>query len=548
MLTPLILFFGLIVATAVIAYWSDNLGKKLGKKRVSLFGLRPRTTATVLTITSSWAIMLFTLVVLLAVVTPLRRALFRYDKDRAAYRRDINAAKAELSDTRGRLDQTLGSFERTQEQLVKARNSLGKARKDVEASREDATKARESAATALQGEKRALAVVARAQGRAVSALGRYKAAQSRFQAAQSRLEAAQERANAALAREAGARRSEQQADQLTRRARKNLRVAREELQGTRSDLENAKAALKEAEDNLRIIRDSEKRARALAKKTSAEVVQLEAQRVQLQLELERLTQITTQLVQYTSQLEGYTSQLEGDVEIPAGRTFAAGIIESGKSQARIEENLRQLLSKGNESLSRLPFEFPEDASLELLPLPQDPEGRLPFLSGEEVFKRLAREIAQSEEPTSVRLVAVRNVPVSEIRENGVLRKNIQIQVRFVAVKVATAFRAGEVLATDVIDGRAGDAGVFNKLLNLTDVGRGIAIDRRVNPPQSPQEPNFYASGTNVALFAALRRIEAAEKPVRVRLVASDDLSTVEPLRVRFEIEDENPSPTQISLD
>lgn len=74
MFTPLILFFGLTVATAVIAHWSDNLGKKLGKKRVSLFGLRPRTTATILTIASSWAIMLFTLAVLLIAVPPLKNA------------------------------------------------------------------------------------------------------------------------------------------------------------------------------------------------------------------------------------------------------------------------------------------------------------------------------------------------------------------------------------------------------------------------------------------------------------------------------------------
>ncbi len=60
MWTPLFLLVGLMIATAVIAYWSDNLGKKLGKKRVSLLGLRPKQTATLITIASSLVIMLVT--------------------------------------------------------------------------------------------------------------------------------------------------------------------------------------------------------------------------------------------------------------------------------------------------------------------------------------------------------------------------------------------------------------------------------------------------------------------------------------------------------
>ena len=75
MSTPLFLLIGLTIATCVIAYWSDNLGKKLGKKRVTLLGLRPRQTATLMTMTSSVVIMLFTFGVLLATNSGLRGAL-----------------------------------------------------------------------------------------------------------------------------------------------------------------------------------------------------------------------------------------------------------------------------------------------------------------------------------------------------------------------------------------------------------------------------------------------------------------------------------------
>src|SRR4051794_7948237 len=97
--TPLALFIALLIATAVIAYWSDNLGKKLGKKRVSLFGLRPRTTATLLTITSSWVIMGLTLGALLIVWQPLRRSLFDYDNLQRKSRR----LQASFNDVTGQI-------------------------------------------------------------------------------------------------------------------------------------------------------------------------------------------------------------------------------------------------------------------------------------------------------------------------------------------------------------------------------------------------------------------------------------------------------------
>ncbi|HVF09670.1 MAG TPA: DUF3084 domain-containing protein, partial [Abditibacteriaceae bacterium] len=83
MLTPLVLLLGLAVATCVIAYVADNLGKKLGKKRVSMWGLRPRQTATLLTMASGLGIMLVTLFVLLGLWGPLRHALLSYDRVRA---------------------------------------------------------------------------------------------------------------------------------------------------------------------------------------------------------------------------------------------------------------------------------------------------------------------------------------------------------------------------------------------------------------------------------------------------------------------------------
>jgi uncharacterized protein (DUF3084 family) len=548
MLTPLILFLGLTVATAIIAYWSDNLGKKLGKKRVSLFGLRPRTTATVLTISSSWLIMLVTLLVLLAVVTPLRNALFSYDRERAQNRRDkeqfsrdINAARALLADARASLAQTGKQYDNAKTALRNARIEVGSARRDLEAAQKRAESAQKGEKAARQGAANAQKLAAVAQRRLTTAQSKFVAAQSRFLGAQNRYftaqkraSAAQERANAAQGRESLAREGEVQAEEQVRQARANLGQVR-------GDLNQKNRELGKVNESLTSAKASYERAKKEAIAKANEVLFLESQVSGLNNQIKSLANERNEVFGYASQLES------GDVEIPVGRTFAAGIIESGKSQKRIEENLRQLFNKGREALKAPPFELPGYATLELLPYSERIDNKLVVLEGDAAFERVAREIAKSGGATSVRLIAARNVTRNEIWGDEVREANpkVSIDARFSAVVVANAFRAGEVLATQTIDGGSGDADIFNKLQKLTDDGRNEAAQRRVNPPQSPQEQYFYAAGTNVALFAALRRIEAKGKPVTVRLIAADDLSTVEPLRVRFEIEgdSETSSPT-----
>ncbi|HEX9996784.1 MAG TPA: DUF3084 domain-containing protein [Abditibacterium sp.] len=528
MLTPLILFLGLTVATAVIAYWSDNLGKKLGKKRVSLFGLRPRTTATILTISSSWAIMLFTLAFLLATVAPLRRALFRYDRDRAAYARDrakynrdisnaqneLSGAKTQLSSTQNQLLQTETSFAAARTQLVSARTALGKASADLKNARAQVkkveTEGRQRIAQARAGEKQARLGAQSAQNRASNAQNRaeraqtqYQRAQDRFARAQTQYEraqtqyiAAQNRAGEAQKRESSARREQLEAEKLARTARDDLRQTQKSLARTNASLRNANASLDNAGKAFLRLSD--------------ETLRLQQQEYELRQQVGALA--------------------SGDVKTTVGQVFAAGIIEAGKSQKLIQDNLGQLLLKGRASL-------PPDTTLELHPLTDMEGGENEKLEGQKLLQRIARDIAESGLRTSVRLVASRNFLEGENRLEAV----------FVAVPETPAFSAGETLASAEINGSLGDAQIFRALLDLTDAGRQRAVERRVNPPQSPQEPNFYAAGTNVALFAALRRIEASKKVQRVRLVAADELSTVEPLRVRFEIEgDSSPGPSDDS--
>lgn len=528
MLTPLILFLGLTVATAVIAHWSDNLGKKLGKKRVSLFGLRPRTTATVLTVASSWAIMLFTLVVLLAAVVPLRNALFSYDRKTEEYRSDIAKADAQIAATRARLASTQGQFDAATAQLDSAKSDLDKANSAVKKAQDAAKEAedlgKKRTQAANEAADRAVKAAKAAQNQVVAAQNRVFLAQNRLASAQNRLATARDREKAALGNERAAQRETKVATRETLTAQRQTKAAQRLRQNAERDLQNSLKSLKIAKSELNSTQASLKsagasylRARDKAFEVTSQVLKLESQRNALQ-------DLAAQTAPF----------VESEAPIKVGRTFAAGIIAANQGPQMVAEQLRVLVRQGQEAFAAEEdnaSKFPEGAALQLLPLTdQDASGKSVLLEDDAIVRRFAFDLAQRREPTSVRLVAPRNYLSGETRIEAVLR----------VVPIKPAFAAGETLASTTIDGASGDALIFNSLLELTNLGRSEAERRGVNPPQLGDEPLFYAKDTNVAIFKVLRQIESSRARVRVNLVAAKALSTVEPLRIRLEIEDGAP--------
>ena len=65
-----------VVLSGLIAYIGDRIGMKMGKKRVSLFGLRPRYSSIIITIVTGILIAVLSVTILLAVYSELRQALF----------------------------------------------------------------------------------------------------------------------------------------------------------------------------------------------------------------------------------------------------------------------------------------------------------------------------------------------------------------------------------------------------------------------------------------------------------------------------------------
>ena len=66
----------LIVVSAIVAYIGDIVGMRVGKKRVSIFGLRPKATSSLITVVSGILITILTLAVLSGTSQTVRTAIF----------------------------------------------------------------------------------------------------------------------------------------------------------------------------------------------------------------------------------------------------------------------------------------------------------------------------------------------------------------------------------------------------------------------------------------------------------------------------------------
>ena len=114
----------LVVVSAVVAYVGDVVGMRIGKKRISLFGLRPRHTSSVVTALTGVMITLATLVVVSAASETVRTALL-----------GMKFVQRQVTDLTGQLQQNRQDLENLEFRLFQSQEELqGKTRalKDVE--------------------------------------------------------------------------------------------------------------------------------------------------------------------------------------------------------------------------------------------------------------------------------------------------------------------------------------------------------------------------------------------------------------------------------
>ena len=110
----------LAVVGGVIAFIGDRLGTRIGKKKLTIFGLRPRHTAVVVTIFTGICITTVTFGIMAAASENVRTALFGMDR--------LNAM---IADTRAALDTTAASLTGAEDAKQQADDELAKSEDEI---------------------------------------------------------------------------------------------------------------------------------------------------------------------------------------------------------------------------------------------------------------------------------------------------------------------------------------------------------------------------------------------------------------------------------
>ena len=155
------IFFVLIIMGGLIAFLGDKIGSKVGKKRMTLFGLRPKYTSIIVTIISGVLISFLTIAVLAVASENVRVALFGLNRLYAEMdelnteiaaknqaladgqrqlqerTREVADMDRRVKDISGELDQVEAPRNYMQSQLAVVQDAYEKAQADVHASAEE---------------------------------------------------------------------------------------------------------------------------------------------------------------------------------------------------------------------------------------------------------------------------------------------------------------------------------------------------------------------------------------------------------------------------
>jgi uncharacterized protein (DUF3084 family) len=118
----LILVFTVIIISGLIAFVGDWVGLKIGKKRVTIFGLRPHSTAIFITIISGILIAIITVTILAISSHDVRTALFGMEelKEKLSYlSREVELRNMQLSSTKEDLKEKTTELQEMEEKYQK---------------------------------------------------------------------------------------------------------------------------------------------------------------------------------------------------------------------------------------------------------------------------------------------------------------------------------------------------------------------------------------------------------------------------------------------
>ena len=126
----ILIFCVLAVMGGLIAFLGDKIGSKVGKKRISLFGMRPKYTSILVTVLTGIMIALMTIGVLSALSENVRTALFGMEQLQGELGRlgsEVQQKNAELERSKAQLAEQTTEYNRMTERVRETNTQLARA-------------------------------------------------------------------------------------------------------------------------------------------------------------------------------------------------------------------------------------------------------------------------------------------------------------------------------------------------------------------------------------------------------------------------------------
>ncbi|MTJ30218.1 DUF3084 domain-containing protein [Aphanizomenon sp. UHCC 0183] len=470
MATGYILIAAILILGGVIATVGDRIGTRVGKARLSLFNLRPKKTAVIVTIFTGGLISASTLAILFAADGGLRKGVFELEdiqRDLGNKREQLKIAEAQKSQVESELNKAKQEQSQAQEELQKINKSLQAAN-----TKQKTTQAQLN---------RTLNQQAKTQTRLNATQSHLGGIVIRYQQARSEL-------------------------QTLYNQRQTLQTAVEELKAERKRLyAEAKQAIDEAKTVI------EKRDRKIVKldkliqnrnleiKQREEVIMTRESRLK---ELEKQQQF---LEQEVARLEKYYQSYRdlrlGKLALVKGQVIAAGLIIVDKPDAA-QQAIIQILQEAN-----------RNANIQLTEPGAIPANKEILRVTKDQVKALVAQIKDGREYV-VRIFSAGNY----------VRGEKQIEFFADAARNQLVFSSGEVLATTTADLKNMTSEQMRQRLDLL-ISASQFRARNAGIVESVQ-----IEGTFLRFVTQLQQ---TEQEVEIKAVAAENTYTVGPLRVKL---------------
>ncbi|MCM1983322.1 DUF3084 domain-containing protein [Lyngbya confervoides] len=490
------LILAIIFLGGALATLGDRLGSRVGKARLRLFNLRPKQTATLMTIVTGGIISTLTLGILLGTNRQLRDGLIRIDEIRQRSRQ----AQAELREAQAQKRAAQAEQQKAEESLNKVVNRLRVVNQSLQAS---VLKQKRTEAQFRQLQSRfdnAQSILKKTQTQTQQLrqqITRLGSTARQLRAEQDKLIQQRNQAQANLAR-AESRRSKLEAS--VRQAQVRLK----EVEVQKLALEEAIAT---AQQELALAKQQEEASQQALEQVERQLEQANRQRQALQADIQVLAGDRQRLEANVRILTRGLRQ--GNIAIRSGQILASAVISNVETRQEALEELNRLLYSAR--IQAIVRTNSPDAT------PSEPIVRMIREDAEQVLSRISDGSSYL-----VRLLSVNNYLQGEARINVLLLSQV--------LPNRLLFQEGETVSSiSLVPAKLSEEEIIAKVESLFVLAQQRAVEAGI--PRDPLTGKVGGEFSTLKLFkftTALKSLNLS-RPVQVYTITQSDVYTAGPL-------------------